>query len=249
MRTPLSLGVVGLGGRGATLVRAFDELASAEVRWLYDHSPAAVMRTWRRVSYARVAGGFEDMLEDETLDAVVIATPPPTRAALARRALAAGKHVLVEPPLALEAPEAEDLVCLAESGDRRLVASHATQFHPAARRLAALIAGGGLGQVHYLYGSHEGFGRGEETVLWGPGAEAVSTLLWVLGDEPVEALARGARARAPAARTSRSATWGSPPGSRPSCGCRACSRRRPGSSPWSARAGRPASTRSTPCAR
>jgi predicted dehydrogenase len=192
MRTPVSLGVVGLGSRGSDLVRAFDQLASAEVRWLFDQSPVAVMRAWRRVSYTRVAGRLEDLLEDETLDAVVIATPPPTRCELAARALAAGKHVLIEPPVALEAEEAEDLACRAESADRRLVTGHALHFHPAAQRLKQLLAEGRLGQIHYLYGSHQGLGRsGGETVLWGAGAEAVSTLLWALDDEPVEALARG----------------------------------------------------------
>jgi predicted dehydrogenase len=192
MRTPVSLGVVGLGERGATLVQAFDQLAAAELRWLYDQSPDATMRAWRRVSYARVAGGFEDMLSDETLDAVAIATPPPARAGLARRALEAGKHVLVEPPLALEADEADDLVAMAESGNRRLVATHATQFHPAACRLRELLAGGDLGQVHYLYGSGRRLPPAADgSVIWSAGAEAVSTLLWALGDEPVEAFARG----------------------------------------------------------
>jgi predicted dehydrogenase len=192
MRTPVSLGVVGLGEAGRTLVRAFDQFASAELRWLFDQSPSAVMRAWRRVSYARVAEGVEDLLEDETLDAVVIATPPPARARLVRRALEAGKHVLVEPPLALDADEADDLLQLAESGNRRLVASNPAHFHPAARRLKALLSEDGLGQVHYLYGSHQSFGP-DEDVLWSAGADAVSTLLWVLGDEPVEALARGGR--------------------------------------------------------
>jgi predicted dehydrogenase len=189
MRTPVSLGVVGLGERGTALVRAFDELAAAEVRWLFDLSPPAVMRTWRRVSYTRVAGRFDDLLADETLDAVAIATPPPTRGELARRALEAGKHVLIEPPLALEAGDADDLVVLAESADRRLVTGHAMHFHPGAHRLRELLADGALGQIHYVYASHQGPGDGN--VLWRAGAEAVSTLLWVLGDEPVEALARG----------------------------------------------------------
>jgi predicted dehydrogenase len=153
MRTPVSLGVVGLGEHGAALVRAFDQLPSAEVRWLFDQSPAAAMRVSRRVSYARLASRFDDLLADETLDAVAVATPPPTRGELTRRALDAGKHVLVEPPLALEAQEADDLVYRAESGNRRLVSSHAMRFHPGARRLKEQLAAGRLGEVQYLYGS------------------------------------------------------------------------------------------------
>jgi predicted dehydrogenase len=174
MTTPVSLGVVGLGTRGTALARAFDRLASAEVR------------------YACAPGRFDQLLADETLDAVVVASPAPMRGEHARRALEAGKHVLVEPPLALEAQEADELVRLAEHGRRALVTSHATHFHPAARRLTELVAGGRVGEVHYLYGCRQGLGRcGDETVLWGTGAAAVSTLLWVVGDKAVEALARG----------------------------------------------------------
>jgi predicted dehydrogenase len=174
MRIPVRLGVVGLGARGTALARAFDRLAAAEVR------------------YTCAPERFDRLLADETVDAVVVATPAPMRGEHARRALEAGKHVLVEPPLALEAQEADDLVRRAESSGRTLVTSHATHFHPAARRLTELVAGGSLGEVHYVYGSHQGLGRcGDETVLWGTGAEALSTLLWVVGDEPVEALARG----------------------------------------------------------
>jgi predicted dehydrogenase len=189
MRTPVSLGVVGLGTRGRALVRAFDEIGSAEIRWLFDQKPAAATRAWPRASFAQPANRLDDLLDDETLDAVVIATPPPTRGELARRALDAGKHVLVEPPLALEAQEADDLVRRAETGNRRLVAGHPLHFHPAALKLKELVAAGRLGEVYYLYGGRQGLGG--EPVLWGAGAEAVSSLLWLVGDEPVEALARG----------------------------------------------------------
>jgi predicted dehydrogenase len=191
MRTPTSLGVVGLGAWGTALVRTLDELPSAQIRWLLDQSPAAAMRVWRRVPYARVAARFEDLLEDETLDAVIVATPPAARAEHVRRALDAGKHVLVEPPIALEAGDADDLVRRAETGKRRLVAGHALRFHPGAHRLRELVTGGRLGEIFYVYGSHQGLGRAGDSVLWGAGAQAVSGLLWLVGDEPVEVIARG----------------------------------------------------------
>src|SRR5918999_4579224 len=118
MRTPVSVGVVGLGARGTALARAFDMLGAAEVR------------------YACPPERFDRLLADAALDAVVVATPVPMRGEHARRAVEAGKHVLVEPPLALEAQEADDLVQRAESGNRTLATSHATHFHPAACRLA-----------------------------------------------------------------------------------------------------------------
>jgi len=195
MRTPVSLAVAGLGERGTSLLRALDDIGSAEVRWLCDQSPAAGLRGSRRAPYARVTTRFDDLLEDETLDAVVIATPAPARADLVRRALDAGKHVLVPPPLSLDAGEADDLLHRAESGNRRLVACNQLHFHPAAARLRELVADGHLGEVLYLYGSRRALGSGDESVLWGAGAEAVAAVLWLVGDEPVEAFARGGPCR------------------------------------------------------
>jgi predicted dehydrogenase len=193
MRTPVSVGVVGTGRWGPTLLRAFDQIAAAELRWIFDHSAAAALRAWRRVPSARVATRLTDMLEDEALDAVVVATPPAARAELVRRALAAGKHVLVEPPFAFESGEAEALVLAAEHAGRRLVTSHTSQFHPGARRLRELVAAGALGRLHYAYGSRRWLGEPADGdgLLWGRGAEAVTSMLWLVGEEPVEAFAHG----------------------------------------------------------
>ncbi len=185
MRTPVSVGVLGLAGRGAEAARTLDALGSCELRWVYLDAPASRTARFRRVSQ------LEQVLGDETLDAVVIAAPPAARGELVRRALDAGKHVLVEPPFTLESREAEDLVRLAGEGNLRLVSSSFLRFHPAAARLKELMASGRLGELYYLSASRLQLTRGQDSILWGDGADAISLLLWLVGDEPVELAARG----------------------------------------------------------
>jgi predicted dehydrogenase len=193
VRTPVTVGVVGLGDWGPRLVRIFDELPTAELRWLCDESPAALLRLQPRFPAARTTVDIEDLLADEELDAVVIATPAATHHRLARRAIDAEKHVLVETPLTLSGAHSQDLVDRAERLGRRLMGGHVLLFHPAIRRLKELIDGGALGDIYYLRGSRLGLGkpRLDVGVVGDLGPHDVAAVLYLLGDEPVEVTARG----------------------------------------------------------
>ncbi|HEY3543407.1 MAG TPA: Gfo/Idh/MocA family oxidoreductase, partial [Gaiellaceae bacterium] len=102
------VGQVGLGYWGKNLVRNFDDLA--ELTWLCDASEELRTQFAARYPKARVTGDLDDLLNDDSLDAVVIATPVPTHHPLAKRALEAGKHVFVEKPPAMREAEMAELV-------------------------------------------------------------------------------------------------------------------------------------------
>jgi predicted dehydrogenase len=94
------VGVAGLGYWGPNLARNFAMLPGAELRWCCDEDPAIRERVAGRFPGARFTADLDDLLGDPELDAVVLATPVPTHAALATRVLEAGKHCFVEKPLA-----------------------------------------------------------------------------------------------------------------------------------------------------
>ena len=102
-----SVGVVGLGYWGPNLARNFDRLPDAELAWVCDASEEALERWGAAFPSARTTGSLDELLADESLDAVVVATPVPTHAELATRVLEAGKHCFVEKPLGRSAAEAE----------------------------------------------------------------------------------------------------------------------------------------------
>jgi predicted dehydrogenase len=185
------VGLAGLGYWGPNLARNFDELA--ELAWLCDLSDEQRARISSRYPDARLTADFDEMLADDSLDAVVVATPVVTHAELAKRALEAGKHVLVEKPPALTAGEVEELVATAEAQERVLMPGHLLLYHPGVARLKELISSGELGDVLYVYGNRQNLGqiRKDENALWSLGVHDLSVILHLLEEEPEEAWARG----------------------------------------------------------
>jgi predicted dehydrogenase len=191
---PVRVGVVGLGYWGPNLARNFDAIAGCELRWLCDPSAEAREKPARSFPAARATGEVSDLLEDPELDAVVLATPVPTHAALAVRVAEAGKHCFVEKPLAVTAADAEQAVAAASAAGRILMVGHLLEYHPAVDRLKELIDGGELGPLYYVYGNRLNLGklRADENALWSLGAHDVSVVLRLIGEEPEECMAHGA---------------------------------------------------------
>jgi predicted dehydrogenase len=188
-----SVGVVGLGYWGPNLARNFDRLPGAELRWLCDASEEALERWGATFRTARTTGSVDDLLADEELDAIVVATPVPTHAELATRVLGAGKHCFVEKPLARSEQEAEGVVEAAKAAGKVLMVGHLLEYHPGVERLAELVRSGELGDLHYLYSHRLNLGkhRQDENALWSLGAHDVSVILRLAGEEPYECTAVG----------------------------------------------------------
>jgi predicted dehydrogenase len=185
------VGVAGLGYWGPNLARNFDELA--ELTWLADLSPELQKKFAARYPNARVTGDFDELLADDALDAVVIATPVPTHYELAKKALEAGKHVLVEKPPAMTAAEMDELVALASARDLVLMPGHLLLYHPGVLKLKELIDAGELGDVLCVYGNRQNLGivRTNENALWSLGVHDLSVILYLLDEEPSDAIAHG----------------------------------------------------------
>jgi predicted dehydrogenase len=188
-----TVAVVGLGYWGPNLARNFDRLPDVELTWLCDASEEALARWGSAFPSARTTTEFDDLLNDEALDAVVIATPVPTHADLATRVLAAGKHCFVEKPLARSEEEAEAVVKAAEAAGRVLMVGHLLEYHPGVVRLAELVRSGALGDLRYVYSNRLNLGkhRQDENALWSLGAHDVSVILRLADEEPVSCTAVG----------------------------------------------------------
>jgi predicted dehydrogenase len=183
--------VAGLGHWGPNLARNFDDLA--ELTWICDGSAEQLTLFRRRFPQAQATERFEEMLADETLEAVVIATPVPTHYELAKQALEAGKHVLVEKPPAMRAQEMDELVALSADRDLVLMPGHLLLYHPGVLKLKELIDGGELGEVLCVYGNRQNLGivRANENALWSLGVHDLSVILYLLDEEPEIATAQG----------------------------------------------------------
>ena len=191
---PVRVGVVGLGYWGPNLARNFAAIPGCELAWLCDASPQARAKLEPSFPSARSTGSIEDLLGDDQLDAVVLATPVPTHAQLAIAVADAGKHCFVEKPLATTAADAERAVAAAARAGKILMVGHLLEYHPAVARLKELIDSDELGALYYIYGNRLNLGklRADENALWSLGAHDVSVALHLIDEEPEECIAHGA---------------------------------------------------------
>jgi predicted dehydrogenase len=189
----IRVAVAGLGYWGPNLARNFAGIQGCELAWLVDASPDVLERVGSRFPGARTTGELEEALADDSLDAVVLATPVPTHAALAERVLDAGKHCFVEKPLAQSVADAGRPVAAAERAGRVLMVGHLLEYHPGVAKLKEIADSGELGEIHYVYSNRLNLGklRADENALWSLGAHDVSVTLRLAGEEPVEVHARG----------------------------------------------------------
>ena len=187
----VTVGQAGLGHWGKNLVRNFDELA--ELTWICDADEARRAEFGGRYPNARVTASFEEMIADDELQAVVIATPVPTHYPFAKQALEAGKHVFVEKPPAMRAAEMEELVALAEEHGLVLMPGHLLLYHPGVLKLKELVDSGELGDVLCVYGNRQNLGiiRTNENALWSLGVHDLSVILYLIGEQPSQATANG----------------------------------------------------------
>ncbi|MEO5576495.1 MAG: Gfo/Idh/MocA family oxidoreductase [Gaiellaceae bacterium] len=187
----ISVGLVGLGYWGPNLARNFDHLA--ELAWLCDLDEEHRASFGARYPRAHATADFDELLADSKLDAVVIATPVPTHYALAKQALDAGKHVLVEKPPAMKGAEMDELVRIAADKDLALMPGHLLLYHPGVRKLKELVDSGELGEVMCVYTNRQNLGivRTNENALWSLGVHDLSVILWLIGEDPVEVSAHG----------------------------------------------------------
>lgn len=190
----VTVGVVGLGYWGPNLARNFDRLPDTELRWVCDASEEARGRFAAQFPDARVTGDLDELLADDGLDAVAIATPVPTHADMARRVLEAGKHCFVEKPLAQSVADAESVVEAARTSGRVLMVGHLLEYHPGLQKLGEIARSPEFGDIRYIYGNRLNLGklRPDENALWSLGAHDVSVLLALAdGEEPSELHAFG----------------------------------------------------------
>ena len=187
----LRVGQAGLGEWGRNLARNFADVA--DLAWLCDPANGKRGEYETRYPHARWAEAYDEMLADPTLDAVVVATPVPTHFELAKAALEAGKHVFVEKPPAMTGAEIDELVAIADERDLVLMPGHLLLYHPGVVKLKELVDGGDLGDVLCVYGNRQNLGRIRpfENALWSLGVHDLSVILYLLDEDPVEAVAHG----------------------------------------------------------
>ena len=177
-----NIAVIGCGHWGKNLVRNFAELAVlASVC-----DPNTELAQNLAEQYGVNNQTFAEIIEDVTIEGIVLAVPAPLHAGLAIQAMNAGKHVYVEKPLAMNQTEARQMIERSKEHGVHLMVGHLLQYHPIFKALRELVATGALGGLSYVYSNRLSFGkvRSEEDVIWSFAPHDISMILSLTAQEP-----------------------------------------------------------------
>lgn len=184
--------VVGAGYWGKNLIRNFDSLGALGA--ICDDNKGTLDEFSSKYPNVLTTESILSILEDPSINALAVATPAETHYQIVKEGLLAGKHVLVEKPLALQHGEGAELKELADENQKILMVGHLLQYHPAVIKLTQLVNEGELGKIQYIYSNRLNLGkiRREENILWSFAPHDISVILSLAGEMPEKITSSGA---------------------------------------------------------
>lgn len=189
----IGVAVLGAGEWGPNLVRNFHNKQTSEVVWIIDRDAGRLQEVHARFPDVQVGAGADQALRDPSVQAVVVATPTSTHYALAKEALEAGKHVLVEKPLTTEVKQGLELLELATSHRLILMVGHVFLYNPGIRKVKEYLDAGHLGKLYYvsMVRTNPGPIRLDVNAAWDLAAHDISIVNYWLDAEPLSVSAIG----------------------------------------------------------
>lgn len=195
MSRPIGVGVIGCGYWGPNLIRNFAWTEGARVTAVCD---AQIDRAQKLASQYSVASAYSDateLINDPSVDLVVVATPSRTHHPLAKAAIEVGKHVLVMKPMTTNVQDAEDLIDRAHAKGVLLAVDHTFVYTSAVRKMREMVESGDLGEVYYIDSVRINLGvfQSDVNVIWDLGPHDISIIDYIMGGQvPTEVSAIGA---------------------------------------------------------
>jgi UDP-2-acetamido-3-amino-2,3-dideoxy-glucuronate N-acetyltransferase len=186
-----NIAVIGCGYWGKNLVRNLWELGVLHA--LYDVDGKRIQEMKSLYPQVGVFDHLEELLRDDSIQGLVVATPAASHYEIAKKALLKGKDVFLEKPLALRVREGEELVALAEEKKRILMVGHLLEYHPGIVKLKEMVSAGELGKINFIHSTRLNLGkfRTEENILWSFAPHDISVILYLLDEKPREVSATG----------------------------------------------------------
>jgi predicted dehydrogenase len=191
LSTTPQIALIGCGYWGKNLCRNFHALGALSA--VVDATETGQSTARSIAPDAEITDRLDDVLRNDQIQGVALATPAETHAKLAIQAMQAGKDVFVEKPMALTLEDAEKMKKVAEETDQILMVGHLLEFHPAVLKLRGMITSGELGEINYVYSNRLNFGkvRTEENALWSFAPHDVAVILRLMEQAPIEVSACG----------------------------------------------------------
>ncbi|MEM1222166.1 MAG: Gfo/Idh/MocA family oxidoreductase [Verrucomicrobiota bacterium] len=186
-----AIALIGCGYWGKNHARNFAALGA--LKCVCDPSEAGRAKARELAPDCDITDNIDELLSRSDLDGIVVATPAETHCEIALKAFAAGKHVLVEKPMALTHADAVKMKQSADAAGKILMVGHLLEYHPAITEIKARIAKGELGKIQYIYSNRLNFGkiRVEENALWSFAPHDIALILRLTNSTPFEVTCTG----------------------------------------------------------
>jgi predicted dehydrogenase len=193
MKKSIVVGVVGCGYWGPNLVRNFKSLANCHLKAMCDTSEARLKHMKSLYSDVEATTDFELMLNGVGLDAVVVATPVKYHFPLAKASLLAGKHTLIEKPMAASSAECEELIDIAKRNGLILMVGHTFLYSAPVRKITEIVQAGDIGEIRYINSRRLNLGLFQKdiNVAWDLAPHDISIILHILGERPLTVNCQG----------------------------------------------------------
>jgi predicted dehydrogenase len=186
-QSQFTVGVIGCGYWGPNLLRNFNQLPGARVKYCCDLSDERLSHMKSLYPHLIPTKDMQDLIDDREVDAVVVATPVSTHYPIAKACLEGGKHVLLEKPLTQSVEEAESLVKIADEAERVLFVGHTFVYNAAVEKMKELLKSGELGDIFYVSSVRVNLGLFQEdiNVIWDLAPHDISIMNYLFDSEPV----------------------------------------------------------------
>ncbi len=179
----VNIAVIGCGYWGPNLIRNFYQIENSHLKFICDSNEARLNSIGRMYPHVAKTTNYKDVLNSKEVDAVVIATPIHTHHPLAKEALEAGKHILIEKPMTKSSMEAKELIDLAEKKGKILMVGHTFEYSPSVNKVKELLTGGTVGKLAHIEARRHNLGRlqSDYNVVWDLAPHDISILLYTTG--------------------------------------------------------------------
>ena len=189
----LTVAVVGCGYWGPNLIRNFNSLSDCKVKIICDTDKKRLSYLANLYPGMKTTTNFNDLIVDDEIDAIAIATPVFLHFELAKKSLSAKKHTFIEKPMASSVKECEELIQIADKNKTTLMIGHTFVYTSAVRKIKEIISNGELGELFYISSRRLNLGLFQKdiNVAWDLAPHDISIILFMIGDSPVAVNCQG----------------------------------------------------------
>jgi predicted dehydrogenase len=189
----LNIAVVGCGYWGPNLIRNFNSLSGCHVKMTCDLDHSRLKHMQSLYPGIQATTGFDQVIDNKGIDAVIIATPVRFHFEMAKKSLEAGKHTFIEKPMASSAAECRELITFAEKKDLTLFVGHTFIYSPPVRKIKEIIDHGSLGEIQYISARRLNLGlfQTDINVTWDLAPHDISIILYIMGTPPLSVNCQG----------------------------------------------------------